>query len=118
LEALQADPLVLEPADPRDQILDGAPQPIQPPDHEGVPGPQEFLAGGQPCALRHRAADAVDEDFFAAGARQGVLLERQVLLMGGDPGVADVHRSSCLVVKQLVGVQKYLNVVFVTLFIT
>jgi hypothetical protein len=52
-----------------------------------------------------------DPIFFTARVRQGVLLERQVLLMRGDPGVADVHGIPIQVLNNPLG-SKY----FLTLF--
>jgi hypothetical protein len=36
-------------------------------------------------------AHLVNEDFFAAGLLQGIFLEIQALLMGGNPGISDTH---------------------------
>jgi len=42
----------------------------------------------------HRAADPIDDDFLAARLLQGILLEIQMLIMGGDSSIADVHSAS------------------------
>ncbi len=46
-----------------------------------------LLAG----AVASAAADLVFEELLAAGLFEGLFLEVEVLVLGGDAGVADVH---------------------------
>ena len=62
LQTLQAGALLLQPVHPCNQILDGAPEPIQAPHHERVPCTHEVLDLLQPRPLGHRTADPVDND--------------------------------------------------------
>jgi hypothetical protein len=42
-------------------------------------------------------AYGVGEDFYTAGSSERVLLEVQMLILGGDPSIADeCHSSHCL----------------------
>ena len=68
-----------------------AAQPVQPPHHQGVTGPGEGEGLGEAGPLGERAGGGVGEDPFAASLGEGVLLEGQGLVGGGDAGVADQH---------------------------
>ena len=75
LEAAEPDPAVGQAGDGVDQVPQGAAEPVQLPDHEGVAGAQlvqELLEGGPVGA---GAAGGVGEDPVAAGRLEGVDLE-------------------------------------------
>src|SRR5712691_609815 len=78
---------------PLERGLDGTPQPVQSPDHEGIPFTQNLLDLSESRALGHRAADPVNDDFLAAGLLQRILLQLQILVMRGDPSISDVHED-------------------------
>src|SRR5215831_6608891 len=112
LQALQASSLLFKPMHPCDQILDGAPEPIEAPHHERVTFTHEVLDLPQPRAISHGTADPVDNDPFTTRLLQGVLLKVEMLLVRGDACVSDVHKEACQNVKKRIGNQVYLNVVF------
>jgi hypothetical protein len=51
----------------------------------------EVLDLPQPRSLCHGTTDPVDNDLFATDLLQGILLEVEVLLMGGNSCVSDIH---------------------------
>jgi len=78
----------------RQQILDGAAEPVELPDDEGVAGAQVVEGRGQAGAVGLPGGDLLLEDAEASGGVQGVELELEVLLVGGDAGEAD-EGSGC-----------------------
>jgi hypothetical protein len=67
----------------------GAAEPVQFPDDQGVAGAQlveELLEGG---AVGAGAAGGLGEHPIAAGLLQGVDLESRLLVGGGDAGIAE-----------------------------
>jgi len=67
----------------------GAAEPVELPDDQGVAGPQlveDLLEGG---AVGAGAAGGLSEHPIAAGGSEGVDLELGVLVGGGDAGVAE-----------------------------
>jgi hypothetical protein len=74
-----------------DQVPERMPQPVELPDHEGVPlaqGGQGLLESG-PRGLR--AGHGVGEGLLAADLRKGVVLPVKVLVWRGDAGIAHEH---------------------------
>src|SRR5215831_8103019 len=112
LQALQASSLLFKPMHPCDQILDGAPEPIEAPHHERATFTHDVLDLPQPRAISHGTADSVDNDPLTTRLLQGVLLKVEMLLVRGDACVSDVHTEACQNVKKRIGNQVYLNVVF------
>jgi hypothetical protein len=89
LQTPEPDPPVGQPGDGVDQVPEGAAEPVQLPDDQGVPGPQlvqELLEGR---AVGAGAAGGLGEDPVAAGPLEGVDLELGVLVGGGDAGIAE-----------------------------
>ena len=72
-----------------DQVPQGAAEPVELPDDQGVAGAQlvqELLEGG---AVGAGAAGGLGEHPVAAGRGEGVDLELGVLVGGGDAGIAE-----------------------------
>jgi hypothetical protein len=63
-----------------------------------------------PEARRHRGGLA-DVRHLAASLLQGILLEVERLIVGGNPSIADVHRLGPHG-KELIGIQSILAVIF------
>jgi hypothetical protein len=82
-----------------DQVAQGAAEPVEFPDDQGVAGPQlvEDLGEGGPVGAG--AAGGLGEHSIAAGTLQAVDLELWLLVGGGDPGIA-VQMSHNVTVPQ------------------
>jgi len=91
LEALKADARVFEVSHELDEVLERAPQAIQPPGDQHVPLSQELPHPVEPGALRLLPAGHIHDDLLAPRFLEGVLLEVEVLFVGRDPGVTDPH---------------------------
>src|SRR5664279_722698 len=64
-------------------------QPVQPPDHQGVLR-SELIQHLRQCGTRIQGTGGgIDEHPVTAGGGQRVTLQRDVLVTGGDPGVAE-----------------------------
>src|SRR3954465_8188103 len=94
LQGPEANAARLQVPDGADKMRQGAAEPIQPPNDQGVPGTQVGERLGEAGAFRHGAGHSVGVQLLAAGCRQGVLLEGKGLIKGRDPGVANEHRSN------------------------
>ena len=70
---------------------DAATQAVELPDDEGIPLPEVCEGLIEPRPLGTCAADLVCEELLATGALQGVGLEVEALLDGGDACIADQH---------------------------
>jgi hypothetical protein len=81
------------------------------PDDKRVAFTQEFFHLSQSGPLGHRAADPIDDDFLAARLLQGILLQVQILIVGGDSGISDVHNASDKTLNNLWGMPRYLTIV-------
>ncbi len=101
---LNPTPPLLQQGDDLQQVLQRAPQPVQPPHDEGVAGPKEGERLVQPRPLRPGAADRVGEQAPAAGLLERVALQVERLLLGRDPGVPHEHG---LIVPQPDSERKY-----------
>ena len=86
--------------DDLDQMFQAAPEPVQPPDHQGVAGEQRLqeLIELRPTV---ELPDAWSVNSNAASLDKGVLLQRRVLLGRGHAGVAvDVrHRLPAILLR-------------------
>ena len=71
------------------EVFHAPAQAVQLPHHQGVALAQVIQRLVESGALGRGAADCVFVDFVASGLLQGVQLQVQVLVPGGDPGVAD-----------------------------
>src|SRR5208337_854721 len=91
LEASEADLPFLEMSHGLDEVPDAAAQAVELPDDEGVTLPEvcEGLIESRPCGTG--TTGLVGEEPLAAGAIQGVGLEIEALLEGGDACIADQH---------------------------
>jgi hypothetical protein len=67
------------------------PRRSSPPDHERVLGSGVIERGRQSRSLGLRPTHGVGEDAVAAGGVEGIPLQGQVLVVGGDAGIANVH---------------------------
>jgi hypothetical protein len=82
---------------------------------EGVPvvfgpvGYQQFL--GQLGAGGEFAGGLVDEDLFASGGGERVVLGFGMLVAGGDPPVTDAHARECIANPRQVDVGAYTAIV-------
>jgi hypothetical protein len=74
-------------------VLERAPQPVELPDGEGVARPKEGDRFGQTGAFVFGTAGDVGEELLTAGFLERVLLEIEVLILGGDACVADEHAT-------------------------
>jgi hypothetical protein len=72
-------------------VLEGAAQAVEPPDHEGVPGPQDFHQAQQFGPVDPAARLLFLVKPLAARLPQGVPLQVQVLVVAADTCVADIH---------------------------
>src|SRR4051794_25078067 len=90
-QALEADPPILEPCHRLNQVRERSAKPVELPDDEGVTAARETyrLVEARPIGLR--SAGGVSEDPLAASLFQCILLERERLIVGGDPGIANKH---------------------------
>jgi hypothetical protein len=98
-----------------DQMLEGTPQAVEAPDDEGMSRSrvgQGFLQG---FSLDQSPTGGLGEDLAAAGLGQGIQLEVENLLPGGDPRVSDVHTT---IVSKLVGQRKEQSIDYDTGFET
>jgi hypothetical protein len=77
LQRAGSDTLVGQGGDGVDQVAQGAAEPIQLPDHQGVAGAELIKGSGELGAVPTGPAGAVDEDPVAAGGSKRVDLEVQ-----------------------------------------
>src|SRR5512135_2267773 len=91
LEASEADLPFLELPHGLDQVPDAATQAVELPDHEGVPLPEVCEGLIEPRPRGTCTTGLVREEPLATGALQGISLEIEALLEGGDAGIADQH---------------------------
>ena len=93
-QSLEVDLPLLHRFDDPQQIGVTATHPIEPPDHDGVAGAGVaeglFPVGAVILEPTHR----VGVELIAISLLQGVQLEVQRLLVGGDPGIPNLHRAS------------------------
>ena len=75
------------------EVLERAAKPIEPPDDEDVPFPEEVQGFLQAFALLLGPADCISEDFDTAGRFERVLLEVEVLVLGRYACVPDECHS-------------------------
>lgn len=85
-QAAEPDPPFGEAGDGVDQVAQGAAEPVELPDHQGVAGAELVEDGGELGAVGAGAAGAVGEHAVAAGLGERVDLEVGVLVGGGDAG--------------------------------
>ena len=80
-----------------EHLLDGAAEPVELPDDEGVTGAQVVQRGGQARALGGglASADLLRVDPAAPSLGEGVMLQPGVLGVGGDAGEADEVALAC-----------------------
>ncbi len=81
LQALEADPLFLPMSDGLDQLLEGASQPIQASNHQGIPGSQMAHGISKPWPVGFGAGDVILENSSTAGRFQGIELEVECLVI-------------------------------------
>jgi len=89
LQRNQVQPAAAQVLDDLNQVLGGAPQPVQPPDNYGIAGPgvRQQLFPVRLVGLH--AGNRIGVDVVAAGLAQGVKLQVEHLLAGADAGVAE-----------------------------
>jgi hypothetical protein len=93
-ERAEADATLVEVRERRDEVLQRAPQPVEPPDDERVTGAEmvERLGEARPVTLR--TGSGVAEDAVAAGRCKRVELEVEGLFPGRNARVASKHKAS------------------------
>ena len=89
VQAAEAHAAGAELGDEGDEVLQGPREAVEAGDHEGVAGAQVVQARGQLGPVGVLAALLVGEHPHAPGLGEGVQLAVEVLLAGGDAGVAD-----------------------------
>src|SRR4051794_7141578 len=82
LQGPEANAPFLQLLDGLDEVLEGAAQPVQPPDNQGVVCTQMGECLSEARAVRDGSGDRVGVDVLAAGRCQGVLLEGEGLIKG------------------------------------
>ena len=92
LQALQAYAFGPQPFGSPDEIFERSAQPVEAPHYQRITGAQVRKRLLQIRPLGH-AAGGVFEDPFAPGLCQRIALQVECLVVGGDPCVADQHRS-------------------------
>ena len=90
----ESDAAAAKPGHDRDEVLQGAAEPIQRRHHQGVTGAEVVEALGEFLALDVLAGLLVGEDLLASGLAQGEQLAVEVLALGGDAAVADERAAS------------------------
>ena len=88
LEAAEPDAAVIQPGDGLDQVAQGAAEPVQLPDHQGVAGPELVQHPRERGPVVEGPAGGLGEHPVAAGGGEGVDLELRLLVGGGDAGIA------------------------------
>jgi hypothetical protein len=87
-QALEGDPLALQPGDQIDQIFQRAPQPVQAPDDQRIARTEMIERLRQSSPLRLGPAHGIGEDAGAASNCERILLQIQRLVLGRDSCVA------------------------------
>ena len=82
---------LLELADNGHQVFDTAPQPVEFPHDQAVIFPQHLQRAFQAVPGRMGAAGLIGIDCVALRLLQGGALQAEVLVLGGDSGITDVH---------------------------
>ncbi len=94
LEAFKTDALRFQSYDGVDQMPERSPQPIQAPDHQSVATSQVADGSSKTRTLGFRPRNVIGEELLAACLFETVQLKVESLIVRGDAGVADQHRSS------------------------
>ena len=81
-DALKSDVPVVEMGNCFNEMFEGAAQPIQPPDNEGIPFPDILQRLLEAFALRFCPADDIGVDFGAPDLLQGIFLQIKGLFAG------------------------------------
>jgi len=81
LQAPEPDIVIAQVGDEGNEVLEGAPKAVQPPDDQRIPCPQ----------VVQRAARRIREELYATSPRERVRLEVERLVLGGDAGVSYQH---------------------------
>ena len=95
-QGFEVDLTLFELCDKADEVGQIAPKPVEPPDDEGVSLAEAFEA-----SFKLRPADVLAACLFfvhlpAFGVLEGVPLQVERLVVGGDAGVADAHVSNLI----------------------
>jgi hypothetical protein len=91
------------------KVWERSPEPIELPDDEGVPAAGEAYRLVETRSVRLGAAGGIGEQPLTPGLLQRVLLERERLIVGRDPGIPNKHapivsESVCEVIGRAGGV--------------
>jgi hypothetical protein len=93
-DALESDPLGLQLGHELDQVLERAPQPVEPPDRQHVARSGCIVNTLQAGALHPAAIDRVLDDLLAPSPLQGITLQVKILLRCRNSRIADDYRSA------------------------
>ena len=85
----QVDLALFEIAGELDQVLHRPAEPVEFPNHKRIAGPGVIEGLGQPRTIPGTATDLIGIDPSTAILVEGFPLQVKVLIVGGDPGVAD-----------------------------
>lgn len=80
-QASELNSLFLELADEIDKLLNASSQPIQFPNHKGVPGTKAFSSLSKTDAFHSASARPVFEDLLAASLLKSIGLQLKVLIL-------------------------------------
>ena len=82
VQAAKGDPALSQVLDRLDEVPKGAPQPVQPPHHQGVTRTQLIEHSRELRALVELPRCLIGEDAKAAGAGERILLQISILIEG------------------------------------
>lgn len=88
-EALELGTFVFDPVEDDDEVGEGSGEAVEAVDDDGVSWPQEIEHGVELRSVPSSTGGVFGEDLEAALALEGFDLEGDVLVIGGDAGVAD-----------------------------
>src|SRR5262249_19034040 len=91
LQALESNPVIAEVGNRSNEVLEGAAEPIQPPDHQCIARSQVGHGSLQLWTLSLRPAGHVRKDLLAASPLERVGLEIKRLVLGGDTSITYEH---------------------------
>jgi len=74
-----------------DQVFEAAPEAVEPPDDQGVPGARVVERFLQSRTFTLATGDLIGEYTITASLAKGIELEIELLITGGDTGITNDH---------------------------